>query len=139
MARSVRALWAMADGLLAVTAPGAHGRLGLHAAADASDAVGHRRQHRLVVVMRGRLQCLRVPGSCRGGKRPLPHEPADHALGRSRGGWGTKLHLATDGTGLPAAVKVSAGQANEAPYAEPLLDSGVSVVPTVWCVSGPSA
>ena len=23
-------------------------------------------------------------------------EPADHALGRSRGGWGTKTHLATD-------------------------------------------
>lgn len=44
-------------------------------------------------------------------------------MGRSRGGWGTKLHLVTDGTGLPLAVKVSAGQANEAPYAQPLLDS----------------
>lgn len=57
------------------------------------------------------------------GKKSLPHEPEDHALGRSRGGWGTKLHLVTDGTGLPLAVKVSAGQANEAPYAQPLLDS----------------
>ncbi len=56
-------------------------------------------------------------------KKPLPHEPDDHALGRSRGGWGTKLHLVTDGAGLPLAVKVSAGQANEAPYAKPLLDS----------------
>lgn len=44
-------------------------------------------------------------------------------MGRSRGGWGTKLHLLTDGTGLPLAVKLSAGQAHEAPYAESLLDS----------------
>lgn len=57
------------------------------------------------------------------GKKPLPREPADHALGRSRGGWGTKLHLVSDGTGLPLAVKLSAGQSGEALYAEPLLDS----------------
>lgn len=27
-------------------------------------------------------------------KTPVPGEPADHALGRSRGGWTTKVHLA---------------------------------------------
>ncbi|HEX2531182.1 MAG TPA: IS5 family transposase [Burkholderiaceae bacterium] len=57
-----------------------------------------------------------------GKNRPLP-EPIDHALGRSRGGWGTKLHLVTDGAGLPLAVKLSAGQAGEALYAEPVLDA----------------
>src|SRR3712207_6567159 len=28
-------------------------------------------------------------------------EPADHALGRSRGGFSTKLHLLCDGNGVP--------------------------------------
>ena len=37
----------------------------------------------------------------------------DHALGRSRGGWGTKIHLVTDGKGLPLAAVVTAGQAHE--------------------------
>lgn len=44
-------------------------------------------------------------------------------MGRSRGGWGTKLHLVTDGAGLPLAIKLSAGQAGEALYAEPVLDA----------------
>lgn len=56
-------------------------------------------------------------------KNCIQHEPADHALGRSRGGWGTKIHLLTDGAGLPLAVKLSAGQAHESLYAEPVLDS----------------
>ena len=30
-------------------------------------------------------------------------EPADHALGRSRGGYGSKIHLVCDGKGLPMA------------------------------------
>lgn len=47
----------------------------------------------------------------------------DHALGRSRGGWGTKLHLVTDGEGLPLAVQLSPGQSGEALYAEPVLDA----------------
>ena len=53
----------------------------------------------------------------------MPHEPADHALGRSRGGFGTKIHLVTDGTGLPLAVEVSPGQAHESKYVEPVLNA----------------
>src|SRR5690606_22578562 len=34
------------------------------------------------------------------GKKARAGEPADHALGRSRGGWGSKLHLVSDGKGL---------------------------------------
>ena len=51
----------------------------------------------------------------------VPNEPGDHALGRSRGGFGTKLHLVTDGAGLPLAVALSPGQAHESMYAVPVL------------------
>jgi transposase len=40
-------------------------------------------------------------------------EPEDHALGRSRGGFTSKLHLLTDGNGLPRAVLLTAGQRHE--------------------------
>ena len=53
----------------------------------------------------------------------IPEEPADHALGRSRGGWGSKLHLVTDGAGLPLAVEVSAGQAHESKWFEPVMNA----------------
>jgi transposase len=49
--------------------------------------------------------------------------PAGHALGRSRGGRGTKLHLLTDGAGLPAAFAVTAGQTHESKSAEGLFDA----------------
>jgi transposase len=42
-------------------------------------------------------------------------------LGRSRGGFGTKIHLVSDGNGLPLAAEVSAGQRHESLYAEPVL------------------
>lgn len=42
-------------------------------------------------------------------------EPGDHALGRSRGGLGTKVHLAADSGARPLAVVVTAGQAGDAP------------------------
>lgn len=59
----------------------------------------------------------------RRGKNPLPDEPTDHALGRSRGGWGSKIHLLTDGAGLPLAVELSPGQAHESRFLEPLLEA----------------
>ena len=40
-------------------------------------------------------------------------EPSDHALGRSRGGFTTKVHLVCDSSGLIVAVSVTAGQAHE--------------------------
>jgi transposase len=49
-------------------------------------------------------------------------EPADHALGRSRGGWGSKLHLACDGRGAITAFRLTAGQINECAEAVALLD-----------------
>jgi transposase len=56
-----------------------------------------------------------------GEKNRSPDEPADHALGRSRGGFGTKLHLVTDGNGVPLQVLASAGQRHECLFAEPVL------------------
>lgn len=50
-------------------------------------------------------------------------EPADHALGRSRGGYGTKLTMVTDGRGLPLSFAVAAGQAHESKQLEPVLEA----------------
>ena len=49
--------------------------------------------------------------------------PHDEALGRSRGGSSTKVHLACDGRGRPLSVLVTAGQRNEAPELGALLDA----------------
>lgn len=38
------------------------------------------------------------------------HLLAKHESGRSRGGWGTKVHVVTDGTGVPLSVHVTPGQ-----------------------------
>lgn len=48
-------------------------------------------------------------------------EPPDHALGLSHGGVGTKLHLATDGNGLPIGCVITTGNRNECPTFEPLI------------------
>jgi transposase len=52
----------------------------------------------------------------RGGKNRAHAEPPDHALGRSRGGYGTKLHLVVDGGGVPLAAGITAGQAHESKH-----------------------
>jgi transposase len=42
-----------------------------------------------------------------------PAEPDDHALGRSRGGFGTKLHLVVSGNGIPLMATATPGQVHE--------------------------
>lgn len=56
-------------------------------------------------------------------RKKRPDEPADHALGRSRGGFGTKLHVVCSGEGVPLAVTATAGQTHESTQAESLLDA----------------
>lgn len=51
----------------------------------------------------------------------MPGEPADHALGRSRGGYGTKLHLVVSGNGVPLAASLTPGEAHESKQVAPLL------------------
>jgi len=50
-------------------------------------------------------------------------EPADHALGRSVGGFSTKIHLVADRTGVPLAVSLTGGQVHESTQVEMLMDS----------------
>ncbi|NEB75985.1 IS5 family transposase [Streptomyces sp. SID14478] len=47
-----------------------------------------------------------------------PSEPEDHALGRSRGGLSTKVHLASDSRARPLSIHITAGQAGDAPAFE---------------------
>ncbi|MEV6297250.1 IS5 family transposase [Streptomyces sp. NPDC051896] len=49
-------------------------------------------------------------------------EPDDHALGRSRGGLTTKIHLACDGEGRPLAILLTPGQRHDSICARPLLE-----------------
>lgn len=55
--------------------------------------------------------------------RNPPHEPDDHALGRSRGGWTTKTHLACDGRGRPLSLVVTAGNINDTAMLGAVLDA----------------
>jgi transposase len=50
-------------------------------------------------------------------------EPADHALGRSRGGLSSKVHLCCDGRGLPLSFTLTAGQAGDNPQLLAVLDA----------------
>lgn len=48
------------------------------------------------------------------------------ALGRSRGGFGTKFHVKADGNGLPLAFVITPGQRHEAKAFEPLMEADAS-------------
>lgn len=56
-------------------------------------------------------------------KKRDPKEPADHALGRSRGGFSTKIHLLCDAHGHPLEFHLTAGEAHESTALEPLLEA----------------
>lgn len=60
------------------------------------------------------------------GSKKHPDIAGDNGLGRSRGGFGTKIPLATDGIGLPLNIVLSPGQAHESQFAQRLLD-GIGV------------
>ena len=44
-------------------------------------------------------------------------------MGRSRGGFGTKLHLVVDGHGIPLAATLSAGEAHESKHLATVLEA----------------
>lgn len=56
-----------------------------------------------------------------GEKRGDVEEPADHALGRSRGGFSTKIHILCDGHGLPLHFHLTPGQTHESIALDTLL------------------
>ncbi|MCY4519278.1 MAG: IS5 family transposase [Caldilineaceae bacterium] len=51
----------------------------------------------------------------------VPGGPEKQAQGRSRGGYGTQLHVLVDTAGRLLRVRLTPGQAGDAPQAEPLL------------------
>jgi transposase len=60
-----------------------------------------------------------------------PQEEADdHALGKSRAGIGTKIHLVCDGNGLPITAEISPGQAHEARFCLDVID-GIEIASAV--------
>ena len=71
----------------------------------------------LMEVLSGLINLLpvRKNSCCKG-------EPEDHGLGRSRGGFSTKIHLVCDGQGLPLVVEISGGQAHESVEFENLME-----------------
>ena len=76
-----------------------------------------------------------------GGKDDDPEEPADHALGRSRGGFSTKIHVLCDGHGHPLDFHLTAGQGHETTGLVPLLEGAEERVvdgdgdPIAWPVA----
>ena len=55
-------------------------------------------------------------------KKNDPEEPDDHALGRSRGGFSTKIHILCDGDGHPLHFHLTPGQAHESAVLDTLLE-----------------
>ena len=108
---------------------------------DSASTAGRRHRSRAgrrrVVVPRWHQ---RARGSLCGGRRKKedPQEPADHALGRSRGGFTTKIHLLCDNQGHPLHFALTAGQAHESTALMPLLDGADEVLldgtgdPVAW-------
>jgi transposase len=71
-------------------------------------------------------------------KKGDPREPEDHALGRSRGGFSTKLHLTCDNAGHPLTFELTAGQVHETQALVALLENADACVvdlegtPVAW-------
>ena len=51
----------------------------------------------------------------------MAEEPADHGLGRSRGGLTTKIHLACEQRQKPLSVVITAGQRGDSPQFQAVL------------------
>jgi hypothetical protein len=69
-------------------------------------------------------ECISTAQSCRATQGApsnytnLHDEPADHGVGRSRGGLSTKIHQLCDGNGLPLVVLIGPGHAHDSPMFE---------------------
>jgi transposase len=89
-----------------------------------ASAIGSRRQDRLGSVVHRRhfdsgesRRCWRDQKST----TSHPDEPEDHALGRSKGGFGSKIHILVDGNGTPLEIEVTGGQVHDSQQLEPVL------------------
>ena len=71
-------------------------------------------------------------------KKKAQGEPDDHALGRSRGGFGSKIHFVCDSRGIPLAAVLSGAQASDASYFEHVMQCVAVPTPTGRPRSRPS-
>lgn len=55
--------------------------------------------------------------------RQVLKKNGEQALGRSRGGWSTKIHITVDGLGNPLRFRLTAGQAHDITQAYELIDA----------------
>ena len=69
------------------------------------------------------VRAHRVASGARKGELTAQENAEKHALGRSRGGYSTKLHFLTDGQGIPLSVIATAGQRGEAPEFENVMQA----------------
>ena len=65
---------------------------------------------------------LHAAGARRDSAERVAGEPEHHALGRSRGGWGTKTHVAVDQRRGVLAFRLTPGQDGDCPQMIPVLD-----------------
>lgn len=66
---------------------------------------------------------IRAHRSAAGGSRKEVKTAEDNALGRSRGGYSTKIHLVCDRNGIPLGITATAGEKGEAPEFENVMNS----------------
>jgi len=66
-------------------------------------------------------------GPCLGSRRKRGQNR--QALGRSRGGFSTKIHLKTDWDGDPLGFHLTGGEVSDSPHFETLLDLGPGITP----------
>jgi transposase len=76
-----------------------------------------------------RADARRHDGACARVGRRRKRGQNGQALGRSRGGFSTKIHLKTDFGGLPIAFDLTGGQASDSPHFAILLDLGPDITP----------
>lgn len=73
---------------------------------------------------------LRLPGQGGGEGRAIPQRGQEgQALGRSRGGFSSKIHLKLDFDGFPLAFHLTGGEASDSRNFEILLDIGPDIAP----------
>ena len=88
-----------------IAAADAAGKVGWDVSVDSTTARAH----------------VHAAGARRDSSERIKDEPDDHALGRSRGGWSTKIHLACEQDRHVLAFLLTAGQAGDSPQMIPIL------------------
>jgi transposase len=102
----VLGVWARVQAALIASAD-ARGRLSWQVAVDSTTSRAH----------------VHAAGARKDSVDLVVGEPDHHALGRSRGGWSTKTHLAVDQHRGVLAFRLTPGQSGDSPEMIPVLDS----------------